>query len=157
MQRKIGVSLALFILLPLLLAACGGAGAAPTATQAAPTTPPTQPAPTQAATGHTAAAQVVEDYLAGVVGKDVNKVSTLSCKDWEQDAIQELDSLQAVTAKLDGVACSQSGTDGANALVKCTGKILITYNTENQELDLSLRTYKLTQSGGDWLVCGYQQ
>jgi len=177
MRQKIGVCLVLSILL-LVLAACGGAAATPTqpaptqpaATQPVPTQPaptqpaptepaatPTQPASTQAASGHTAAAQAVEDYLAGVVGKDVNKVSTLSCKDWEQQAIQELDSLQAVTAKLDGVACSQTGLDGANALVNCTGKILITYNTENQELDLSLRTYKVSQSGGDWLVCGYKQ
>ncbi len=178
MRQKIGVCLVLSILLLLALAACGGAAATPTqpaptqpaATQPAPTQPaptqpaptepaatPTQPAPTQAASGHTAAAQAVEDYLSGVVNKDVNKVSTLSCKDWEQQAIQELDSLQAVTAKLDGVACSQTGVDGTNALVNCTGKILITYNTENQELDLSLRTYEVSPSGGDWLVCGYKQ
>jgi len=178
MRQKIGVCLVLSVLLLLVLAACGGAAATPTqtaatqpaATQPAPTQPaptqpaptestatPTQPAPTQAASGHTAAAQAVEDYLAGVVSKDVNKVSTLSCKDWEQQAIQELDSLQAVTAKLDSVACSQTGVDGTNALVNCTGKILITYNTENQELDLSLRTYEVSQSGGDWLVCGYKQ
>ncbi len=103
------------------------------------------------------AAKAVEDYLQGIVSKDVNKVSTLSCKDWEQQAIQELDSLQAVKAALSGVACAQSGTDGSTALVKCTGKIVITYDNENQELDLSLRTYRVTQSGGDWLVCGYQQ
>jgi hypothetical protein len=151
MRPKIGVFLAFFILVSALLAACGGAGATPT--QPAPT----QPASTPTATGSTAAAKAVENYLAGVVSKDVNKVSTLSCKDWEQQAIQELDSLQAVTAQLSGVACSQSGMDGANALVKCTGKILITYNTENQELDLSLRTYEVAPSGGDWLVCGYKQ
>jgi hypothetical protein len=156
MQRKMEVPLALLLVLAFVLAACGGAGAAPTATQPAATQPPAA-TPTLANTGSTAAAAAVQNYLQGVVDKDVNKVSTLSCKDWEQQAIQELDSLQAVTAKLDGVTCSQSGTDGANALVKCTGKILITYNTENQELDLSLRTYKVVQSSGDWLVCGYQQ
>ncbi len=124
-----------------LLAACGGPGSSG-ATQ----TPSKAPA-----------AKAVEDYLQGVVSKDVNKVSTLSCKDWEQQAIQELDSLQAVKAALSGVACAQSGTDGSTALVKCSGKIVITYDNENQELDLSLRTYRVTPSGGDWLVCGYQQ
>ncbi len=124
-----------------LLAACSGPGASGAT-----------PTPSGAA-----AAKAVEDYLQGIVSKDVNKVSTLSCKDWEQQAIQELDSLQAVKAALSGVACSQSGTDGTTALVKCTGKIVITYDNENQELDLSLRTYRVTPSGGDWLVCGYQQ
>jgi len=133
-----------------LLAACGGPGAT-TATQ-----PPAEPTATQPPVG-AAAAKAVENYLQGIVSKDVNKVSTLSCKDWEQQAIQELDSLQAVKAALSGVACTQSGTDGSTSLVKCTGKIVITYDNENQEFDLSLRTYRVTQSGGDWLVCGYQQ
>ena len=124
-------------LLAGLLAACGGGTAQPTAVPGA--------------------VKAVQDYLQAVVNKDVNKVSTLSCKDWEQQAIQEVDSLQAVTATLSGVACTQSGMDAANTLVKCQGKILITYNTEQQELDLSLRTYEVSQSGGDWLVCGYQQ
>ncbi len=137
-----------------LLAACSGSAAT---TAASPTTAATAiPLPT-ATPAVSPAAKVVEDYLQSLVNKDVNKISTLSCKDWEQQAIQELDSLQAVTAALSGVTCAQSGTDGSTALVKCTGKIVITYNNENQELDLSLRTYRVTPSGGDWLVCGYQQ
>jgi hypothetical protein len=137
-------------LLAGLLSACGG-GTAPTAAASqAPTVPPV---PTVSP-----AVKAVTDYLQALVAKDVNKVSTLTCKDWEQAAIQEVDSLQAVTAILSSdLACSQSGTDAGNALVKCQGKIITTYNTENQELDLSVRTYKVTQSGGDWLVCGYQQ
>jgi hypothetical protein len=125
-------------LLAGILSACGGA------------------AGTTQAAGATGPVKAVQDYLQAVVSKDVDKVSTLSCKDWEQQAVQEVDSLQAVKAELSGLACSQSGTDAAGALVKCNGKILITYNTEQQELDLSLRTYKVAQSGGDWLVCGYQ-
>lgn len=127
-----------------LLAACSSGGAGPAA------------AGTKTQVGPTAA-NAVENYLQGVVSKDVDKVSTLSCKEWEQDAIQELDSLQAVKAALSGVVCTQSGTDGSTSLVNCTGKIVITYDNENQELDLSLRTYRVTQSGGDWQVCGYQQ
>jgi hypothetical protein len=148
-MRRIFSIVFLACLLAGLLSACGGGAAqlpAATATPAASPTPTTSPA-----------VKSVLGYLQALVTKDVNTISTLSCKDWEQQAIQELDSLQAVTAQLSGVACSQSGMDGANALVKCTGKILITYNTENQELDLSLRTYEVAQSGGDWLVCGYQQ
>lgn len=134
-MRKLISALILSSLLVLILAACGGG----------------QPA---AGSG---AAQAVQKYLQGVVDKKVEVVSSLSCKEWEPQGIQELDSLQAVKAELKGVSCQQTGTDGAAALVKCQGKIAITYDKEQQELDLSLRTYRVVQSGGDWRMCGYQQ
>lgn len=101
-----------------------------------------------------APAKAVEDYLNALVAKDSNRLTTLSCKDWEDGALLELDSFQAVITKLDGMACTQTGTDGDTALVLCKGKIIATYNNENQELDLSTRTYQVVQQGGDWLVCG---
>ena len=101
-----------------------------------------------------APAKAVEDYLNALVAKDQNRLTSLSCKNWENDALLELDSFQAVTTKLDGMACEQTGTDGNTALVLCKGKIIATYNNENQELDLSTRTYQVVQEGGDWLVCG---
>jgi len=101
-----------------------------------------------------APAKAVEDYLNALVAKDSDRLTTLSCGDWEDDALLELDSFQAVTTKLDGLACSQTGTDGTTALVLCKGKIIATYNNEDQELDLSVRTYQVIQDGGDWLVCG---
>lgn len=101
-----------------------------------------------------APAKAVEDYLNALVAKDSDRLTTLSCSDWEDDALLELDSFQAVVTKLDGMACTQTGTDGDTALVLCKGKIIATYNNENQELDLSTRTYQVVQQGGDWLVCG---
>ena len=101
-----------------------------------------------------APAKAVEDYLNALVAKDSDRLTTLSCSDWEEDALLELDSFQAVTTRLDGLACTQTGTDGDTALVLCKGKIIATYNNEDQELDLSTRTYQVTQQGGDWLVCG---
>lgn len=101
-----------------------------------------------------APAKAVEDYLNALVAKDENRLSTLSCGDWEDDALLELDSFQAVTARLDGLACEQTGTDGEAALVLCQGKIVATYDNEDQELDLSVRTYQVVQEGGEWLVCG---
>lgn len=98
--------------------------------------------------------KAVEDYLNALVAKDADRLSTLSCGDWEEDALLELDSFQAVTARLDGLACEQTGTDGDTALVLCKGKIVATYNNEDQELDLSVRTYQVVQEGGEWLVCG---
>jgi hypothetical protein len=101
-----------------------------------------------------APAKAVETYLNALVAKDADVLPTLVCGDWEQDALIELDSFQAVTARLDNVACTQTGTDGDTALVDCTGNIIATYNDEDQELDLSVRTYQVVQQGGDWLVCG---
>jgi hypothetical protein len=98
--------------------------------------------------------KAVEDYLNALVMKDADRLPALVCGDWENDALIELDSFQAVTAKLDNVACKQTGTDGDNTLVKCTGKIIATYNNENQDIDLSVRIYQVVQEGGDWLVCG---
>jgi hypothetical protein len=101
-----------------------------------------------------APAKAVENYLTALVEKDADRLSTLVCGEWEDDALIELDSFQAVTARLDGLACEQTGTDGETALVLCNGKIIASYNNEDQELDLSVRTYQVTQEGGNWLVCG---
>ena len=107
-----------------------------------------------AADDNRAPAKAVEEYLNTLVAKDANRIPTLVCGDWEEQALIELDSLQAVTARLDNVACTQTGTDGDTALVNCSGKLIATYNNENQELDLSVRTYQVVQQDGDWLVCG---
>ena len=106
------------------------------------------------ASGSDAPAKAVENYLNALVAKDSNRLPTLVCSAWEEDALIELDSFQAVTARLQDVVCKQTGTDGSTALVSCNGKIITTYNNEDQELDLSVRTYQVVQQGGDWLVCG---
>jgi hypothetical protein len=111
--------------------------------------------PLSACTGNgNAPAKAVEDYLNALVAKDADRLSTLSCSDWEDDALLELDSFQSVTTRLDGLACEQTGTDGDTALVLCKGRIIATYNNEDQDLDLSVRTYQVVQESGEWLVCG---
>ena len=101
-----------------------------------------------------APAQAVEDYLNTLVAKDADRLPTLVCGEWEEDALIELDSFQAVDVRLDNVACTQTGTDAEITLVDCTGNIIATYNEEDQEIDLSLITYQAVQQGGEWLVCG---
>lgn len=104
--------------------------------------------------GEDAPAQAVENYLNALVTKDADRLSTLSCAEWEEDALLELDSFQAVDTRLEGLACEQTGMDGETALVLCNGNIVATYNEEDQELDLSVRTYQVVEEGGEWLVCG---
>lgn len=106
--------------------------------------------------GSTGAKDAVEGYITALAANDEAGLSALSCADWESSALTELDSLQAVTAAVDGLSCSQSGTDGDAALVNCTGKLVLSYNGEDQELDLSTRTYRVVQEDGNWLVCGAQ-
>lgn len=98
--------------------------------------------------------QAVEDYLNALVEKDATRLTTLVCGEWEENALLELDSFQAVNTRLEGLACEQTGTDGDTALVLCNGNIVATYNEEDQQLDLSVRTYQVVQEGGEWLVCG---
>ena len=100
------------------------------------------------------AAEAVEGYVNAIVSNDEAKLISLSCADWESDALIELDSFQLVNITLDGFACQQTGTDGEITLVDCQGKMLLSYNNEAQELDLSTRTYQVVEQGGDWLICG---
>jgi hypothetical protein len=100
------------------------------------------------------ATAVVEKYLNALVSKNDVDLATLSCADWEAQALTQLDSFAAVTARLDGVSCSVSGKDGDTTLVTCQGKIISTYDNEDTTLDLSRFTYLVVQQGSDWLVCG---
>ncbi len=130
-MRKFAPVLILLGVFALLLSACGSKAADP-------------------------AAKAVENYLQALVEKDSNRLSTLSCADWESNALLELDSLQAVTARMEGLVCKTTGTDGTTSEVSCQGKILVTYNGEDQQLDLSTRTYQVKQEGGEYLMCGYK-
>ena len=106
--------------------------------------------------GTKSAAVAVEDYIRALVAKDAARLSALSCADWEQMAQTELDSFQAVQVRLDGLACSVIGNEGSTTLVTCQGKIIASYNNEDQTIDLSVRTYQVVHQGGDYLVCGYR-
>lgn len=101
-------------------------------------------------------AGTVQTYLNALVNKDSSAISALSCGEWESSALMEYDSLQAVTVRLEGLVCSNTGQDGIYTLVNCKGKIIATYNGEDQNIDLSTRVYKVLKQNSDYLVCGYQ-
>lgn len=98
----------------------------------------------------------VESYLTALIAKNSNSLSTLSCGDWEPNALMELDSFQAVDVRLDGLSCAEVGMDGDFTLVKCQGKIVATYNGEDEDIELSTRNYQVLKQNGEYLVCGYQ-
>jgi hypothetical protein len=131
-MRKLALMVFLLSMLALPLSACGGGQTADPASKA------------------------VVNYLTALVAKDSTKLSALSCANWESSALLELDSLQAVKVRLDGVSCKTSGTSSGTSQVNCQGRIMATYNGEDQALDISARTYQVVQQGGDYLVCGYK-
>jgi hypothetical protein len=130
-MRRILPVFIIVIILSTLLSACaaGAAGGAPAA---------------------------IEAYLQALVAEDSAKLTSLSCAAWEEQARLEVDSFQGVKASLDGAVCTETGKEGDASLVTCEGKIVATYNNENQELPLNTRTYKAVQEGGEWRMCGYK-
>jgi hypothetical protein len=106
--------------------------------------------------GKSGPALAIEAYLQAMISKNSNQIAALSCPDWEEQAQMEVDSFAAVTAKLDSLACQEVSNDGKTSTVKCTGKIITTYNNENQEISLDIRTYKAVQQNNEWQMCGYK-
>ncbi|MCK7481756.1 MAG: hypothetical protein M0C28_34725 [Candidatus Moduliflexus flocculans] len=99
--------------------------------------------------------QAVQNYLNALVNKEADKLPTLVCGEWEDDALIELDSFQAVTAS--ARKCRLLPDQALTAMPPSSsapGNIVATYNDEDQKLDLSTRTYQVIEQGGDWLVCG---
>lgn len=124
------VMFALVVIFVLSLAACAGGGSGPE--------------------------KATEAYLNALVSADADRMSTLSCAEWEMNAQLELDSFQAVDASLQDVVCSQTGEDGEMALVTCEGQIVTTYNDEQSLIELNSRTYEMVKAAGEWVVCGYR-
>jgi hypothetical protein len=111
---------------------------------------------TACAPGNSQPEKAVEAYLNAIVEADLEKITTVSCAEWEEDAWLELDSFQGVEVSLVDMQCTQSGTDGDTALVTCNGHFLTSYDGEAMEIDLSTREYELVKQSGEWLVCGYR-
>jgi hypothetical protein len=100
------------------------------------------------------AAVAVEGYITALANKDEATLIPLTCADWEDDALIELDSFAIVEVTIDGMSCTESGADGDKTLVDCTGMLNMSYNGEPQSLDLADRTYEVIEQDGNWLVCG---
>ncbi|HEY9077549.1 MAG TPA: hypothetical protein VIO61_13535 [Anaerolineaceae bacterium] len=100
------------------------------------------------------AAGAVEAYYKALVEKDSARLSTLSCSSWESSAQTELAAFGSVKTVLKDFSCTDKGTEGKYTLVGCKGKIIATYQNENQDFPLDGFTYLVVQEGGSWRVCG---
>lgn len=127
-------SLAALVVAGLLLAACQGGSAGADAR---------------------GAADAIEAYLQARVESNVDRLSLLSCSDWEAQAQIEASTFEAMNAVLDGVSCNDAGTEGDLTLVSCQGKIVTTYQGETREWSVAEHPFLARQEGGEWRMCGY--
>ena len=102
------------------------------------------------------AATAIEAYIQALAAQDANQLAIVSCSEWESSAQVELDSFSAVSAVLENLTCQESSQDADSILISCSGKIILDYGGEIQELDLSSRGYLARQEGGEWRMCGYR-
>lgn len=102
------------------------------------------------------ASGVVEDYFAALVAKDGNRAVNLSCSAWEEQAQLDADTFAINPATAEDIHCQAAGEDGAATLVSCTGRLVLDYNGEKQEIDLADRSYRVVQESGEWRMCGYK-
>ncbi len=101
--------------------------------------------------------EAIEAYLTALVAKDETQAVTLSCAAWESQALVEGDAFEGVEVTLQNPACQTTEENNDTATVACTGAIVFSYaGGENQELDLSLRTYVVAYENDEWKMCGYQ-
>jgi hypothetical protein len=103
----------------------------------------------------TGAVGAVERYYQAIVSQDADQFTSVTCADYEEAALIELDSFQGVKAELQGFSCQETGTQGEFTLVQCAGKIAASYGNEVRDFPLDDRIHKVKNEGGDWRVCGY--
>ena len=106
--------------------------------------------------GQTGAPQTVQAYLQARVAGDVDKMTTLSCSDWEPQVKIEASTFASMKAEFVGMQCKESGTDGDATIVSCQGKIVTTYQGEKREWDLAAKQFRVVQQDGEWRMCGYR-
>ncbi|MBK8989153.1 MAG: nuclear transport factor 2 family protein [Chloroflexi bacterium] len=115
----------LFAAVLLLLAACGGGGEGDPA-------------------------QTVEQYLQAKTTGDAETIRALLCADMEQFLERETRTFDSVSGvQIQDMACTR---DGSSDVVRCQGKIVATYGTEDTEFPLT--NYRVVQEDGEWKWCG---
>lgn len=101
------------------------------------------------------AVTAVEQYYKALIERNEAGLASVVCADWEEQALLEFDSFAGVTTALDGVTCSETGTQDGATLVTCSGKIVATYGNEQMDFPLDEREHRVVNEAGDWRVCGY--
>jgi hypothetical protein len=99
-------------------------------------------------------ARAVEAYWQALAAQDSARLSSLTCKDYEAEALNTLESFKSVKTTLNDLVCSTTSSAGSSAAVKCSGTIVASYGSENLTINLADRSYSAVNEGGAWLMCG---
>lgn len=95
-------------------------------------------------------AETVEKYMQAKVEGDVNGIRALLCSEMEQFLERESNTFATVVgASIEDMECTP---EGEGEVVRCTGKIVALYGTEEQEFPLV--AYRTVQEAGEWKWCG---
>ena len=95
-------------------------------------------------------AKTVEKYLQAKVDRDTQSLRGLLCSAMEADLERESRTFDSVSGvRLEGMACTQVGESDT---VRCQGKIVALYGTEQTEFPLV--SYRVVQEDGEWKWCG---
>ena len=106
-------------------------------------------------TGIDGATVAVEAYFQALADRDINGINNIVCLAWEEQSNLEFDSFSAVTAKVEGLDCQVTSTEGDYAVVECQGTIVANYGGEDQEFQLQDNRYQTLFEDGEWRMCGY--
>ena len=98
----------------------------------------------------------VESYLQARVAGNAEQMIALSCSDWEAKARIEASTFQSMKAELEGVTCTIESPTSSEAMVRCTGRIVTSYNGESREWRMDERAFRTVLENGEWRMCGYQ-
>ncbi len=95
---------------------------------------------------------VIVQYLEARISTDETALRALSCTAWESRIPLELNSFRGREAVLEDVACTTRESTDDEAVVSCSGQIVVTYNGEQDTFPLG--SYRLVNEDGEWKMCG---
>jgi len=99
----------------------------------------------------------IEGYLKAQVAGNADDLIKLSCAGWEAEAKTAAASFQSVDAKIDGLKCTENGSDGNYELITCEGTIVIQYRGEDpRSQNVPDLTYRAIKENNEWKMCGTQ-
>lgn len=101
------------------------------------------------------AAKPVEAFYNAIVSQNRDRVSSITCADWEKDALREVDAFMGVKSELKDFSCSVISEEKDVAVVTCKGSIAASYGTEVTNFPLENRSHKVIKEQGEWHICGY--
>jgi len=105
--------------------------------------------------GEHPATTALETFLQALVDKNEAQYVTLTCGEYEFNALMEYNALSMVNTQIDNLDCQTMRVDEDTAEINCQGEIVANYGNEIRTFELSERHYQVVKRDGQWLVCGY--